>query len=786
VVSDVALGLICRDGEKSLGACLDSVRPYVAQIVVGVDELTTDATERVALDAGADVVQRIAVSFPHTCEHHGTVMAQHFSQARNTVFGMLDRKHRWLMWLDADDVLEGGEHLAAFLESRPPATNCIWLPYRYATAQNGAIVSTVFDRERLLRSDLPWEWKNRVHEVVTSPVPLVPERTERIFVRHQEGVHKRQDSVQRNHLLLEIDLEEDPNDRRAVFYLANGYFAAGNMRASIETYQRLLELGAANPYDGWHAACYMGLAHMRLGEVEQAKAALHMALDQNPRHPQPYLYLARAKNMEGKWDEALLWSRAAQDKELPPSFAFVNPMDYTYNAYLDEAAAHMHLGQVGQALALYERALKIVPDSPEVVQAHQQAQQYVKSTRVAQAAVDILRELSDQEIVETELPLMPEAWSYGRIHDVRTPAFLRLRRGSTPRIIFLCGRALEPWAPPILREKGIGGSETAVVKIAERFVRDGWAVDVFGQPGKWEGVHDGAGWWDARFAAGERADVTVVWRQPGMPVPEGTTPILWLHDYSYRGHDLSRWPTVLGVSAYHAQTLNAIHKVNHADFVPNGIDLERFTGARIRRPFSALYTSSPDRGLEVLLDVWPAISTDEPGARLEIAYGWQNIDRAIAAGDEGLAALKGRVMRRVAQMKDTVTWLGRLDQDTLAEKFLSTSVWLYPTTFLETSCIGAMEAMAAGCIPVTTDAGALGDLVDGAGVVVRGPDGARAMPTSHPWRTYYAAVARGTMATPDWREPLRQKGRDRAAMYTWDASYERWKRIVHEKMGVSA
>ncbi len=786
MIADVAVGIICRDGEKSLGTLLDSLRPYVAQIVVGIDALTKDATEQVARDHGADLTPTIAVSHEHTCEYHGTILAQHFANARNQVFAHLDKQRRWLAWIDADDILHGGEHLAEYLSALPAEVNCVWLPYHYATMLGGRVSSTVFDRERLLRSDLTWEWKNRVHEVVATTVPINAARTERIYVAHQEGVHKSINSVERNHVLLEIDLEENPEDKRALYYLGNGFIAAGNFRAAIDTYKRLIELGPSNQYDGWSALCYMGIAHLRLGEPAEAKVALNLAMDENPFHPEPYLYMARACNAQGRWREALKWIDLARHTEKPPSFVFTNPLDYSFNACVDEAEAYAALGEVSKARQCLERAVQIIPDNEGVNRNLAQYRSFEDTARKASAIVTLFNGRTDDEIVAMAqtIPMDRDLKAFGRVHDIVTPAYLRLRRGLTPRMAFFCGGALEPWAPPILNTTGIGGSETAVVEMARRFAADGWRVDVFGTPGEWEGEHEGSGWWHYRFydPAADARDVTVFWRTPDAPLPDRTAAMLWLHDYSYPGKDLSRWPTVLGVSAYHARVLGALNRVPEAqlDYVPNGINLDRFTPLVKREPASCVYSSSPDRGLEVLLDIWPQVLRAEPGATLTVAYGWQNIDKMIRGGNEYLAGLKARITPKLRQTG--VKFVGRLPQTELADLFSRSMLWTYPTTFLETSCISAMEAMAGGCVPITTNAGALEETVGVGGVVVGGPDGMRAMPHSAPWREFYAAVVVGYMRDRALRIETSVKAVHRARDLTWDASYERWKGIVERRL----
>jgi glycosyltransferase involved in cell wall biosynthesis len=58
-----------------------------------------------------------------------------------------------------------------------------------------------------------------------------------------------------------------------------------------------------------------------------------------------------------------------------------------------------------------------------------------------------------------------------------------------------------------------------------------------------------------------------------------------------------------------------------------------------------------------------------------------------------------------------VVYHDRVGQDELAKAFLEAKVWTYPTWFTETFCITAIEAQAAGCIPVTSALAALNETV---------------------------------------------------------------------------
>ena len=59
----------------------------------------------------------------------------------------------------------------------------------------------------------------------------------------------------------------------------------------------------------------------------------------------------------------------------------------------------------------------------------------------------------------------------------------------------------------------------------------------------------------------------------------------------------------------------------------------------------------------------------------------------------------------------------RVSQRQLAMEMMASDVWLYPTTFTETYCLSAVEAMAAGCLVATLNIGALPEIVGNRGIV---------------------------------------------------------------------
>lgn len=425
--ASVAVALIAYNAERHLGRCLDSLRPYVTQIVVGVDERSTDKTAKVARKHGADLVFPIKVSDWHECPEHGKILAQHFARARNESFTRLRKDVDWWLWIDSDDVLVGGEKLAEALARVPQDVNCVWAEYRYATVNEGKGITTSFDRERFLRTNCEWVWTHRVHETVAPVgVPVKPIRLSGIHVWHQEGAHKSESSAERNHRLLEIELEEDPENTRSVFYMANGLFAQRRWAEAVEWYARVGSDQRCNPYERWQSYCYLSLAAEQLGDADTATQAAWMAIDVLPQYKEPYYRLAALALITGEPAKCVYWTGVGDTKEEPPYFVFKNPMEYTYNSRAALADAYYQQGEVKKALVAAQQAFAVSP-TETLKEAIVHYQELIQGWERANAFVEMCAILTDDEIARLYGVLPESVKQFGRVRDAAIPVLMRLR-----------------------------------------------------------------------------------------------------------------------------------------------------------------------------------------------------------------------------------------------------------------------------------------------------------------------------------------------------------------------
>jgi glycosyltransferase involved in cell wall biosynthesis len=131
-------------------------------------------------------------------------------------------------------------------------------------------------------------------------------------------------------------------------------------------------------------------------------------------------------------------------------------------------------------------------------------------------------------------------------------------------------------------------------------------------------------------------------------------------------------------------------------------------GARKTRPPVLAYTSTPYRGLDVLLEAFPRIRQAVPEATLKVFSG-MGVYQIPAAEDQ---ARFGALYQRCRDSAG-VEYVGSLPQPQLAAELANAAVLAYPNTYPETSCIAVLEALAAGCTVVTSGRGALPETTAG-------------------------------------------------------------------------
>lgn len=298
----------------------------------------------------------------------------------------------------------------------------------------------------------------------------------------------------------------------------------------------------------------------------------------------------------------------------------------------------------------------------------------------------------------------------------------------TRSVAIYCPHFVEPWGPYTGEERGIGGSEEAVIYLSEVLAEAGEQVDVYAPiPGNLLPlhVHKGVCWRPiASLSPDIPADHLIALRAPwmanfrGMRERKGAL-WAWHHDHAYPPESWSKDVAAVGhhlfVSRWQRSVLEA--QVDHATsgaVIYNGIPTDQIRAGRNkllwknRDPFRCVWASMPTRRLDRILAIWPQIKKRWPKATLDIFYGMQTAAQLWRFSDPKLMEQVLTTRRQAGSMGDLgVQWRGRLGHSALTEEFWTAGAMLYPSDFPETYMIAATRAAACGVIPVVTATGAL-------------------------------------------------------------------------------
>lgn len=339
---ELSLCMIVRDEEERLGACLDSVKEAVDEIVIA-DTGSTDRTKEIA----SRYTDRIL----------DVKWEDDFAAARNA--SMKAATKPFILWLDADDVLDPPERekLIALKDRISEAVDAVMMPYHYAFSTDGR-PALVFDRERIVRRAAGFLFEGAVHEAMSVSGNVIRED---IIVRHT-GSHG--ESSNRRNLAIYRRLLEQGRQMAARdwYYYARELKSAGEYEEAVDAFDRFLRM------DGWlenrlDAQIRKGECHLALGDREAAKASYLSAMAHGAPRAEALCAMGECLLNEGDLPAAAFWYRAALQCDLPRDRrAFVFPDAYGYVPLMQLCVIYERLGDPVRASRMNEQALLLHPD----------------------------------------------------------------------------------------------------------------------------------------------------------------------------------------------------------------------------------------------------------------------------------------------------------------------------------------------------------------------------------------------------------------------------------------
>ena len=281
--------------------------------------------------------------------------------------------------------------------------------------------------------------------------------------------------------------------------------------------------------------------------------------------------------------------------------------------------------------------------------------------------------------------------------------------------------------------QGIGGSETSHIEVCRRLAERGYEVTSYAPiPDDCPGEHAGVRWLPIEAADTSEPGIWLIYRSPeSLDKFNGEGQHLWVvcQDIDYPGQwteqRCKKAEFVFGLCPEHCRYLTSRYPEMRVVLWSNGIrtDLirELLKGdLPERNPHRIMFASSPDRGLLNAVRVVNRAREWIPDLELHAYYGMARFDTAAEKGRKDLAAKKREI--EAAMDQEGMFWHDKLPQRELYLEWMKAGIWLYPTSFTETSCITCMEAQALGAVPLTSPLWALESNVLHGGFIDGNPD----------------------------------------------------------------
>ena len=485
-MSTVALSMIVKDEFEQVEILLSQAFDYFDQLnVVVSDKPTYNKLKKNFPDSKVNLKYR--------------EWNNRFDEARNASLALCDTD--FFFWLDADDSFDFRAIPQLVDIAEENGIDAIFMPYNYMQDDQGNCITRHW-RERLVRLGRGYEWRGWVHETCISDEKVVTHKVN-FEVKHNATVDDAKGSYERNHLILE-EAYAATNDPRYLHYLGMSYFTGKDYERAGELLTDYLKVGGSIE-DVYRTLGLLSECAYHLGKFDLALEYATKCATLKPEYPMAYWLLAQYEADQDNYLEALEWVKVSESKPDPETLSVWDPSSRD-RATLIAARCLFMLERYNEALQ-YIRKVQHLPEVQDILpDFYEQAD--------AEAFVNLLPKIrkffhNDQSLYEA----LCDAIRYDkRIKQLRNIATVPTTWTEKSIVIF-CGQGYEEWGPHTL-DKGMGGSEEAIVYLAPELAKLGYNVTVYGEVDERMNV-DGVRWlpWK-QIDMRDHFNVFISWRAP--------------------------------------------------------------------------------------------------------------------------------------------------------------------------------------------------------------------------------------------------------------------------------
>jgi len=305
----ICLNMIVKNEERVIRRLLDSVVGVIDSFCI-CDTGSTDNTVA------------IVEAFAKESGIKGTIFSEPFVDFGTTRNVSLNEAKKvsdatYLLFLDADMVLEVS----------PSFDKNSLLAFDQILLKQGTKGQYEYDNTRIVRRAHTFRYVGATHEYVDLQNPCRKGSLDTLFIRDIGDGGSKADKFERDIRLLSKSNEDEPNNPRTLFYLANSYYDHKDFEKAIEMYDKRINLGCWDEevyYSMYRTAlCYRGLDKKDLFAAHALRAWMY-----RPSRIESVYALMKSLHAEKKHSEVVKLYGLVKDCPVPKDSLFVETSVY--------------------------------------------------------------------------------------------------------------------------------------------------------------------------------------------------------------------------------------------------------------------------------------------------------------------------------------------------------------------------------------------------------------------------------------------------------------------------
>lgn len=673
------LVMIVKNSGKIIEHCLETNKKYIDHWTI-LDTGSTDNTPEIIKNTLKEIPGNLYIENYPPGDFD-------FSKARNRAFELANKKCKYMIVLDDSYEIANGEKLREYLNISDKKV----LNIKIGNLDNEYFHKDYYSN-RITKSTSGLRYKYRVHEIlkIDNNTKIDNIKIENGFIIDHIITEHSQRSFSRFNRDIEMlnkDLKIYKNDPRLIYYLAYTNLLL-NKSDEVKKYCKEflnLNLSFTNNYEYYFFADY-NLACLEFKETNDIEIFQNKMIKIQNTHTEraePMFKICVILYENGEYYKI--------NKLITNLIIFPKP--YLQTTILENSTYEYYIPylfiDVKIKLGLINEAVPVLKDL-------------------------ITRYPNDQRLLNMKYAICDNL-------DIS-----KIRTGSKVLVIHT-GHIFITWNPA--GSTKISGSENMAISMANQFRDLGYRVFIFGQfkeeypkPVDYQTTIDGIQYIDnslfSDFCLSYVVDYMIISRfVTNLIYYDNIKKVyLWVHDILPAGENTflqfhkTKFKAIISVSKWQKNEIVICHKLPEDKVIVsrNAILPKRFLNKNIERtPFRFIYTSSMNRGLDNFVNMIKPLKIKYPSSTFYIFGNSDQIESNI------LQQIKDPLLISYVFLHE------RVSQDQLSIELLKSDIWLYPTTFYETYCISAVEAMAAGCLVAGITLGALTEIVDDRGVMAK-------------------------------------------------------------------